>query len=408
MDSAAASPAPHSVYDLTMAIKELVEGECSGVSVWGEISNFSRPSSGHCYFTLKDERAQIRAVMWRSVAERVRFALEDGLEVNCLGDVEVYPPRGQYQIVVRRIEPRGLGALELALRRLREKLAAEGLFDPARKRPLPLFPRRIAFVTSPTGAAVRDFLQVVERRWRATDVLIVPSKVQGDGAAEEIARGIAAVNRLSVPVDVIVVGRGGGSLEDLWSFNEEVVCRAIHASRIPVVSAVGHEIDVTLSDLVADVRALTPTEAGERVVPDRAEVLAYLRAQQQRLTQALRGRAMSVRRQLDQLASRRVFRKPFDLVHDLMQRLDELSSRSTRALRQRLQLSRRQLDGKAAQLDALSPLGILARGYSVTTTDDGALVRDAERLNIGQTLTTRMQHGRVVSRVEVIEPRRDD
>lgn len=398
---------PLSVYDLTMGIKELVETRCSGVSVWGEISNFSRPSSGHCYFTLKDERAQIRAVMWRSVAERVRFALEDGLEVNCLGDVEVYPPRGQYQIVVRRIEPRGLGALELALRRLREKLAAEGLFEPGRKRRLPMFPRRVAFVTSPTGAAVRDFLQVVERRWRATDVLIVPTKVQGDGAAEEIARGIAAVNRLSVPIDVIIVGRGGGSLEDLWSFNEEVVCRAIHASRIPVISAVGHEIDVTLSDLVADVRALTPSEAGERVVPDQAEVLAYLRAQQQRLVQALRGRAQLARRQLDQLASRRVMRKPFDLVHDLTQRLDELSTRGTRALRQRLRLATRQLDGKAAQLEALSPLGILARGYSVTTADHDRLVRNAGELQVGQTITTRVQHGKIVSRVEAIEPSED-
>ena len=253
--------------ELTGQIKGLLEGRFPAVWVSGEISNFSRPQSGHCYLTLKDDQAQIRAVMWRSAASRVRFDLHDGLEVICQGYLDVYAPRGSYQLVIQQIEPKGLGALELALRSCASDWRPKGLFDPARKRPLPRFPRRIAFVTSPTGAAVRDFLEVLRRRWRGVHVLIVPVRVQGDGARAEIAAGIELVNRLADPVDVLVVGRGGGSLEDLWAFNEEVVVRAIHASRIPVVSAVGHEIDVTLADLVADVRALTPSEAAERVVP---------------------------------------------------------------------------------------------------------------------------------------------
>src|SRR5262245_7181914 len=275
-----------SVSELTGQIKGVLE-ECFPV-VWvsGEISNLSRPQSGHFYLTLKDDGAQIRAVMWRTAARAARFELHDGLEVICQGYLDVYPPRGGYQLVIQRMEPKGLGALERALRLLRERLAAEGLFDPARKRPLPRFPRRIALVTSPTGAAIRDFLEVLRRRWSAVHVLIVPVRVQGDGAAQEIAAGIELVNRLADPIDVVGVGRGGGSMKDLWAFNEEIVVRAIFASRIPVVSAVGHEIDVTLADLVADVRALTPSEAAERVVPAADEVRQLLRRQEQRLAAA--------------------------------------------------------------------------------------------------------------------------
>ena len=217
--------------------------------------------------------------MWRSAAARVRFELHDGLEVVCRGHLDVYAPRGSYQLIIEHIEPQGIGALELALRQLRERLAREGLFDPARKRPLPRFVRRIAVVTSPTGAAIHDFLQVLGRRWRGADVLVVPTRVQGEGAAEEIAAAIAdRSTACRWPIDCLVVTRGGGSLEDLWAFNEEVVVRAIYASRIPVVSAIGHEIDVTLSDLVADVRALTPSEAAELVAPAAEELLAQLAA----------------------------------------------------------------------------------------------------------------------------------
>ncbi|MGC3971230.1 MAG: exodeoxyribonuclease VII large subunit [Pirellulales bacterium] len=243
-----------SVEQLTLRLKGLLEESFPAVWVTGEISNFSRPSSGHCYFTLKDDAAQIRAVMWRGTASRLKFDLHDGLEVVCFGAIDVYAQRGSYQLVVSKVEPKGIGALELALRKLKEKLAAEGLFDRARKRPLPKFPRRIAFVTSPTGAAVRDFLEVLRRRWRGADVLIVPTRVQGDGAAQEIAAAIKRVNSYDLGIDVLVVGRGGGSLEDLWCFNEEPVVRAVAGSQIPTISAVGHEIDVTLCDLAADVR----------------------------------------------------------------------------------------------------------------------------------------------------------
>ena len=393
-----------SVSDLTEQIKDLLEGALPAVWVAGEISNFSRPQSGHCYFTLKDERAQIRGVMWRAAASRLRFELEDGLEVICHGDLEVYAPRGTYQLVVRQIEPRGVGALELALRKLRERLAAEGLFAVERKRPLPKFPRKIAVVTSPTGAAIRDFLEVLRRRWRGVDVLVVPVRVQGEGAGHEIAQAIETVNRFSEPVDCLVVTRGGGSLEDLWAFNEEVVVRAIHASRIPVVSAVGHEIDVTLSDLVADVRALTPSEAAERIAPAAEEFTARLRAQQQRLVTALRGRALAARSRLEMIRGRRAFRRPFDLVHDLTQRLDELSSRMTRGMRQFVSGARREVDTRAAHLESLSPLAILARGYSVTLRRaDGRLIRDARELAQGDELQTRFAVGHAISRVDRVE-----
>lgn len=393
-----------SVFDLTSQVKDLLE--CNFPSVWvsGEISNFSRPQSGHCYFTLKDERAQIRAVLWRTAAERLRFDLHDGLEVICQGAVEVYAPRGSYQLVVRQIEPKGIGALELALRKLRERLAAEGLFDPERKRPLPRFPRRVAFITSPTGAAIRDFIEVLRRRWKGVDVLIVPVRVQGDGAAREIALAIELVNRLAEPVDCLVVGRGGGSLEDLWAFNEEMVVRAIYASRIPVVSAVGHEIDVTLSDLVADVRALTPSEAAELVAPSADDISAALLGQRQRLLVALRRRAALVRTRLESIAGRRPFRKPFDMVHDIARRLDELSSRGNRTMRQRLLAARRQADGMAAQLESLSPLAVLGRGYSLTQRiADGQPVRDASVLSPGELIATRFFRGRAISRVERVD-----
>jgi exodeoxyribonuclease VII large subunit len=390
-----------SVSQLTEQLKELLEVAFPVVWVSGEISNFSRPQSGHCYFTLKDDQAQIRAVLWRGDAARMKFDLHDGLEVICQGGVDLYAPRGSYQLVVRQIQPKGMGALELALRRLREKLAAEGLFDAARKRPLPRFPRRIAIVTSPTGAAVRDFLEVLGRRWRGVDVLVVPTRVQGEGAAQEVAQAIARVNRLATQVDTLVVARGGGSLEDLWTFNEEIVVRAIHASRIPVISAVGHEIDVTLSDLVADVRALTPSEAAELVAPSADDVRQHVVRQAARLTAALRNRAQYLRSRLEALASRRVLRRPHQLVTDLEQRLDELGQRSERAMRRQLEVSQARIEKAAAQLESLSPLGVLSRGYSLTQRQrDGALVRSTSRVQPGELIVTRLAEGEITSRVE--------
>lgn len=396
-----AGPTVLSVSELTDHIKDLLEGAFPSVWVSGEVSNFSRPQSGHCYLTLKDDRAQLRAVMWRGTAQRVRFDLHDGLHVVCRGSLDVYGPRGSYQLVIQEIQPLGLGALELALRQLQAKLAAEGLFDPARKRPLPMFPRRVAVVTSPTGAAIRDFLQVLHRRWQGVEVIVVPVRVQGDGAAQEVAAAIARVNRLALPVDVLVVTRGGGSLEDLWAFNEEPVLRAIHASRIPVVSAIGHEIDVTLSDLVADVRALTPSEAAELIAPSAEGVQQALGQLESRLRAALRGQAASARARLDSLATRRVLRRPMEMVHQRAQALDEWSARAERAIRQRLARQRLLVDRCAGQLASLSPLAVLERGYSLTECN-GRLVRDAATLHPGAELQTRFAHGQATSRVDRI------
>ena len=389
------------VSELTAAVKELLEATFPSVWVGGEVSDFARPRSGHCYLTLKDDQAQLRAVIWRSTAARVRFDLHDGLEVVCRGRVEVYAPRGTYQLIVEQIQPKGIGALELALRQLREKLAREGLFDPARKRSLPRFMRRIAVVTSPTGAAIRDFLEVLRGRWRGADVLIAPVRVQGEGAAEEIAAAVATLGRMAPPPDCNVVTRGGGSLEDLWAFNEEAVVRAIFASPVPVVSAIGHEIDVTLSDLVADVRALTPSEAAMLVAPAAEEIAAGLRHVHKRMTAALRNRAAAARSRLDALARHRVLRRPLERVHDLARRLDELEARSVRAIRHRAGAARQRAESIAARLESLSPLAVLGRGYSVTRrTSDGQVIGDAAKLNAGEQITTRFARGETVSRVE--------
>jgi exodeoxyribonuclease VII large subunit len=407
MPTAPATSAPQTltVSQLTARIKDLLEEAFPSVWVAGEISNFSRPQSGHCYFTLKDDQSQIRAVMWRGTATKLKLDLTDGLEVICRGHLDVYGPRGSYQLVVDELQPKGVGALELALRKLREKLAAEGLFDPSRKRRLPTFPRRLAFVTSPTGAAVRDFLEVLRRRWRGVDVLIIPARVQGEGAAAEIVAGIRAANRLLPPPDVLVVGRGGGSLEDLWAFNEEPVVRAIAASRIPTVSAVGHEIDVTLSDLAADVRALTPSEAAERVVPATDEIQRRLRAYRDRLwASAFRPLALA-RSRLETIAAHRPFRRPFDLVHDRGRRLDDLGLRGTAALRSLLHDRQRRFARLAGQLQSLSPLAVLERGYTITQdARTGKVIRSAVQLKIGQTIATRMPNGVATSTVNAIDP----
>lgn len=365
------------VSELTAQIRATLEMEFSEVALRAEVSNLSRPRSGHLYFVLKDDGASIRAVMWKSDAQRVVFDLTDGLAVNVWGRVTVYPPRGDYQIQVRKIEPVGVGPLELAFRQTVARLAAEGLFAPERKRTIPRWPRRIVVVTSPTGAAVRDFLHVVGRRWRGVEILIAPAKVQGLGAAEEIVAGIELANRVA-GADVIVLARGGGSLEDLWAFNEEIVARAIVASRLPVVSAIGHEVDVTIADLAADRRALTPSEAGELCVPDAEELRAAVTGLGERLTRAGQGRIEQAR-----------------------MRLDWLSERAARAVSQGLDTRRHRVARLAASLEALSPLGVLARGYSLTLRDDGTtLVRSAGDVRPGDLIQTRLAQGRVISRVE--------
>lgn len=392
------------VSQLTAQIKGLLENQFTSVWVSGEISNFSRPQSGHCYFTLKDDQAQIRAVMWRGAAARLKFSLADGLDVICRGHLDVYAPRGTYQLVVDELQPKGVGALELALRKLREKLAAEGLFDSTRKRPLPMFPKQVAFVTSPTGAAIHDFLQVLGRRWRGVDVLVIPARVQGEGSVQEIVAGIKLANRISPRPDVLVVGRGGGSLEDLWSFNEEAVVRAIAASRIPTVSAVGHEIDVTLADLVADVRALTPSEAAERIVPAADEIGARVRGYQQRLRHAAQRRIAWLRARFEGIVSQRPFRRPFDLIHDRSRRLDDLATHGQRSLRRLVQDRASRLSLLAGKVESLSPLAVLARGYTITQdAKTHKVLKSIGGLRVGDLIATRFVDGEALSRVERIE-----
>lgn len=399
-DPANAGPPVLTVTEVTTLIKECLEGNFPFVAVLGEISNCVRAGSGHVYLTLKDDTAQLRAVIWRMRASRIKFDIHDGLQVVAVGRMDVYPARGSYQLVVEELLPHGLGPLELAFRQLHDRLEQEGLFAPERKRPLPRFPQRIALVTSPQGAAVRDMLQVITRRWPAAQIVIVPVPVQGDGAAEKIAAGIATLPQIP-DVDVAIVGRGGGSLEDLWSFNEEVVARAIAACPVPIISAVGHEIDVTIADLVADRRALTPSEAGEIVVPDHADLLAGLAQVQNRLRSAVQGRAALLRTRLDQIAQRRALSQPSERIHHLTQQVDELDRRLAKAVRNRLESARIRWQSMGATLSALSPLRVLERGYSLTTlTESGAVVRRAADVHPGDRLTTRVAEGTITSRVE--------
>jgi exodeoxyribonuclease VII large subunit len=357
------------------------------------------------YFTLKDEEAPLRAVIWRGVAMRLRFDLRDGMKVIVRGRVTLYAPQGNYQLQIEELQPKGIGPLELAFRQLKEKLSAQGYFDPARKKRPPRIPRRIVLVTSPTGSAVRDMLEILSRRWPAAEVWVCPVKVQGDGAAQEIADAVRRLNRLhaagAVAIDVLIVGRGGGSLEDLWAFNEEPVAQAIFASKIPVVSGVGHEDDLTICDLVADVRALTPSEAAEKTTPDRVAVLDWLEKLETRLRGHVVKRLELARARLDDLAGRRCFTAPLDRIHDEERRLDEWNERLNRAMAQRLETAQRRLEALAAQLDTLSPLNVLSRGYSLTLKEaDYAVVRSASQVQPGDRLVTRVGVGRIVSRVE--------
>ena len=425
---------PLSVWELTSQIKDLLEAAFPEVWVAGEVSNFARPQSGHCYLTLKDDRAQLRAVMWRGVAVRLRFDLHDGLEVICRGHLDVYAQRGSYQLIIEDIVPRGMGALELALRQLREKLAREGLFDPARKRPLPPLVRRIAVVTSPTGAAIRDFLQVLgaplargrraggarpragrrggRRNRRRHRNRQPPGTEKGDrnhlretpvGPFRQMADTCPTFFR---PIDCLVVTRGGGSMEDLWAFNEEPVVRAIAASRIPVISAVGHEIDVTLSDLAADVRALTPSEAAELVAPAAEELVAQLRQVERRLAAGFASPGGVGPRAVGR------HRPPRGLSPSVPAgfRVGPAAGRAgmparLRAVRGLVRTARQQTDTAAGRLESLSPLAVLGRGYSLTQrTADGRVIRAAAELSPGEQISTRFARGQATSRVEQVEP----
>jgi exodeoxyribonuclease VII large subunit len=330
------------VSELTAAIKGELDRRFAGVWVEGEISNLRPAASGHVYFTLKDDASQVRAVLFKSRVRRIRFDLADGLQVLAFANLDVYAARGEYQLVCEILEPRGLGALQLAFDQLRARLQAEGLFDAGRKRPLPAFPRQVGLVTSPTGAVVRDFVRIATRRLPGLHIQVYPVRVQGDAAAGEIVEALAELNRRG-GYDVLVLARGGGSLEDLWAFNLESVARAIAASKIPVVSAVGHETDVTIADFVADLRAPTPSAAAELVVPERAQLLAQLEGLGRRLRRGLDQRVRGHRERLQDLGRRRVLVDPLRPVRDHARRLDELAIRLSRGLTRRRDTARERL-----------------------------------------------------------------
>jgi exodeoxyribonuclease VII large subunit len=386
------------VTQLTRQIKNLLEGSFPDVWVEGEISNLRAPQSGHTYFTLKDEESQIRAVLFRSSQKNLKFTLQHGMQVICRGRVSVYDPRGEYQIVIEYIEPKGVGALQKAFEELKERLAKEGLFDLDRKKPLPLLPRRIGIVTSPAGAAIRDMLRVIRRRHPRMEILIYPVPVQGADAAPAIVEAIGYFNR-EKKADVMIIGRGGGSLEDLWAFNEEAVARAIHASEIPVISAVGHETDYAISDFVADLRAPTPSAAAEMVVQSEESFREHIVSLET-------GLARSMRRQLEVLRASlrekmRVLVDPRRRLEQNVQRVDELVGRLATGIGHHLRRDRALLASLAAGLDHLNPLGILSRGYSITKKlPAGAILKDASGVKPGDMLSTRLHKGEVVSRVE--------
>lgn len=387
-----------SVTELVTAFKEVIESALPPVCVQAEISNCKRSGAGHFYLTLKDQNSEINAVVWRGTAERLRFQPKDGMKVLATGSLQVYVARGSCQFIINSLQPDGIGELELAFRQLKEKLQQEGLFDPSRKKRLPQMPRRIALVTSPTSAAVKDMLQVIIRRWPGANVIILPVPVQGEGAAPRIAKAIRHIP--NVPgVDVAIVGRGGGSLEDLWSFNEEVVARAIAECPVPIVSAVGHEIDVSIADMVADKRALTPSEAGELVVPSVTDFRSELANLKARMQSASRRRIEQMRLTLDSLGSRSVMKRPLTLVDERRQRCDDLAERASRAVRVLHERKQQQLATLAGTLDALSPLKVLSRGYSLTFAEDGKLVRTVEEVSPGIEITTRTPDGTIWSTV---------
>jgi len=390
---------------LTDQIKGLVENHFNSLWVVGEISSLARASSGHIYLSLKDPQAVLRCVIWRSTALRSRVNIDEGMEIIARGRISVYPPRGDYQLVIEEFQPRGMGAQDLALKKLREKLARLGYFAPERKRSIPGFPGRIALVTSPTGAAIRDMLEILGRRWPVAEVLICPVRVQGEGAAEQIAGALKRLNQVE-GIDVILLGRGGGSNEDLAAFNAEGVAQAIFTAKIPVISAVGHEIDVTIADLVADKRALTPSEAAELATPDRVELDKMLQTKTQRLLTLLTGHFEASRQRLFDLAERRVFLQPLERLRDQERKLDEWEGRLARSMANCLHKARRLADMQAACLNSLSPLNVLARGYSLTRTwPERHVVSSVENLAVGDNLEILLRDGKFRASVTEIEPK---
>ena len=397
---------PVSVTQLTQYIKLLLDKDeiLSQVCVRGELSNYKAHSSGHQYFTLKDEGAVISCVMFRSDAMKMRFRPESGMKVILYGRVSLFPKSGQYQIYVTAMQPDGVGALAVAYEQLKRRLHEEGLFDPAHKQPLPNYPHRVALITSPTGAAVRDMTRILGRRWPMAEVLVCPVRVQGEGAAEEIAQMLDYVDKHQL-ADVIITGRGGGSLEDLWAFNEEIVARAIYRCTIPVISAVGHEPDVTISDYVADVRAATPSNAAEIAVQDEAAIRSALRQLQLRLEQAEGRKLTQLRQRLDALAQKPVMKRPEAYLQQQELQLEMLRQRLEHAGTGMVQKNTLRFQRTAAKLDALSPLKVLGRGYAMVTRED-AVVRSVTQLQPGDPVAVALSDGTVQCTVDAVQRRK--
>ena len=432
------------VRELVTAVRTHIEREYSDAWVEGEISNFRAHDSGHLYFTLKDQNSQIRIVMFRSSARLLRFRPEDGMQVVVRGRVTIYEDRGELQISAEYLEPKGAGALQIAFEQLKAKLEAEGLFDTARKKPIPTLPRRIGIVTSPQAAALRDILNILHRRHHTANILIFPAQVQGEAAPLEVSAGVRYFNKART-VDVIIVARGGGSAEDLAAFNHEALARAIAESHIPIISAVGHETDFTILDFVADLRAPTPSAAAELVIRSREEIEEQAEGLHQRLARAMRYRLLMGRQALTELAQHGTFARMMEAIHQRQQKLDDLLYRLERAERQKLEQHRRRwemaaaavrhydvrrrlagirqelaarvaalaaamktrllerksrLDQLAGQIEALSPVAILERGYALVFDSSGKLLKDAVRVKAGDEISARLAHGGLTATVK--------
>lgn len=394
----------YSVTQLTREIKAIIESSFPSVWVEGEISNFKlHYSSGHIYFDLKDSESIIHCAFFKSANQNIKFELKDGLKVICFGRISVYNKSGQYQLYVDKIEPKGVGELQLAFEQLKKRLEKEGLFDPAHKVPIPVLPSRIGIVTSPTGAVIRDMLHILRRRHKDLEILIYPVKVQGEVAAQEIAQAVADFNRLK-NVDVLIVARGGGSLEDLWAFNEEAVARAIYDSQIPVISAVGHEVDYTISDFVADLRAPTPSVAAEMVVAKKEEFTEKIEGFLFRLKSSLDNAVSILENRLEDLFERPVFKYPFEKIELHQQRLDDLMRSADRNISHSIEIKSERFNTTVAKLETLSPLAILSRGYSITLRlPEEDVLRDIKGLKRGDRIETRLLKGKVISEVKEIK-----
>ncbi len=389
-----------SVTAITMAIKQMMEGVFRGVFVEGEVSNLRTAASGHVYFDLKDREALLSGVMFKWDARKYGAQLQEGMQVRVGGDLSCYAKQGRYQIVVKTAEALTKGNLFLEFEKLKKKLEAEGLFDPAHKKEIPAYPQRIAVITSPTGAAVRDILSVLKRRNPHLEVLIIPTLVQGDEAAPQIAQALADANKFTPKPDVILLGRGGGSMEDLWAFNEEIVARAIFKSKIPVISCVGHEVDFTIADFVSDLRAPTPSAAAELVVQNSQNTQEYVAQLQKRLLQSVSLFYERAKRRYDLAVSSMVFKRPETLFAAKEQELDDLTMRLENGIREQIKNFSARLNLSAQKLDALGPQAVLKRGYSITRKADGSVISRVRDTAPGETVYIQVQDGMIHSQVK--------